>query len=105
MEKGTVKIFRFDPTVDEEPWYETNIVPPEAWKGVKVIDTLRYIYENITPDLSFREPCRQRVCGACMVQVNNKPVMACETFSEQNMVIEPIPKHRHIKDLVVEFKV
>ena len=101
---ATVKIYRFDPSVDKEARYETFTVPREAWYGVKVIDTIRYIYENITPDLSFREPCRQEICGACMIQMNNKPVMACGTFSEQDMVIEPISKHRLIKDLVVQFK-
>ena len=105
MEDATVKIYRFDPVMDKEPRYETVTVPHEAWYGVKVIDTIRYIYENLMPDLSFREPCRQDICGACMIRMNSKPVMACGTFSEKNMLLEPISKHRHIKDLVVEFKI
>ncbi len=97
-----VKIFRFDPMVDKEPRYETYEVPPEAWRGVKIIDTLRYIYEHFAPGLSFREPCRQQLCGACAVMVNKKPVLACDAISEKEMIIEPVPKYRVFKDLIVD---
>ena len=102
MDKATVKIRRFNPAVDKEPRYETYEVPPEGWNGVKVIDTIRYIYENFAPDLSFREPCHQQICGACTLMLNSKPVLACDAFSEKDMLIEPAPNHRLIKDLVVE---
>ncbi len=101
---ATVKIFRFDPAVDKEPRYETYQVPREHWHGVKIIDTIRYVYENLAAGLSFREPCRQRVCGACIVLVNKKPVLACDAFSEKEMVIEPIPGHPVLKDLVIDFQ-
>ncbi len=100
---AVVKIFRFDPTVDKQPRYESYEVPYAYWCGVKVVDTLRYIYETFAPDLSFREPCRQQVCGGCAVLVNQKPVLACETFSDKEMVIEPIPNRQVLKDLVTEF--
>lgn len=101
---ATVKIFRFDPTVDKEPRYESYEVPHAYWYGVKVIDTLRYIYETFAPGLSFREPCRQQVCGACVMLVNQKPVLACDTFSEKEMVVEPIPNRQVLKDLVTDFQ-
>lgn len=49
--KAKVKMFRFDPTIDKEPRYETYEVPSEGWFGIKVIDTIRYIYENFAPGL------------------------------------------------------
>lgn len=101
-DNAIVKIRRFDPTTDTEPRYETYKVPPEGWKGIKVIDTIRYIYENFDPGLSFREPCRQQICGACIMVVNSKPVLACDSFSEKDMVIEPLAGHPVIKDLVVD---
>jgi succinate dehydrogenase/fumarate reductase iron-sulfur protein len=97
-----VKIFRFDPTVDKEPRYEDYEVPPEGWSQVKIIDTLRYIYEKFAPGLSFREPCRQQLCGGCAVMVNKQPVLACDALSEKEMTIEPVPKHRVLKDLIVD---
>lgn len=102
IEEATVKIRRFNPTVDMEPRYDTYKVPPEAWHGVKVIDTIRYIYENFAPDLSFREPCRQQICGACTIMLNHQPVLACDAFSEKDMLLEPVSNHPLIKDLAVE---
>jgi len=100
---ATVKIFRFDPTADKEPRYESYEVPQEFWCGVKVIDTVRYIYEKFAPGLSFREPCRQQVCGACVMFVNKKPVLACDTFAEKEMIIEPLPHRQILKDLITNF--
>jgi succinate dehydrogenase / fumarate reductase, iron-sulfur subunit len=99
-ETAIVKIFRFDPKLDREPRYDTFEVPPEGWCGVKVIDTLRYIYEHFDSGLSFREPCHQQLCGACLVTVNKKPALACDAFSEKEMIIEAAPKRQIIKDLV-----
>ncbi len=99
---GKVKIFRFNPTTDKEPRYEDYEIPPEAWSGIKVIDTIRYIYERFAPGLSFREPCRQQLCGACAILVNKKQVLACNVLSEKEMTIEPVLKYRIIKDLIVD---
>jgi len=99
---GTVIILRFDPTLDEAPRYERYEVPHEYWHHVKVIDTLRYVYEALDPGLSFREPCRQQICGACTLLVNKKTVLACDAFSEQEMTIEPAPGRAILKDLITE---
>jgi succinate dehydrogenase/fumarate reductase-like Fe-S protein len=88
--------------MDREPRYERYDVPYEHWHGVKVIDTLRFVYETLDPGLSFREPCRQQICGACTLLVNKKPVLACDVFSEQEMVIEPLPNRVILKDLITE---
>lgn len=103
LDEATVKVFRFDPTVDKEPRYETYKVPPEVWKGRKITDVLRYIYENLAPGLSFREHCYHHKCGACTIMVNNKPTLACGTLAEKEMLIEPFNTRRLIKDLTVEF--
>ena len=99
--KAIVKIFRFDPTLDREPRYETYEGPPEAWNNRKVIDVLRYIYENIAPGLAYRGACYQRLCGGCTIRVNNKPVLACDAMATQEMVIEPVTRGQVLKDLVV----
>ena len=100
-EKAIVKIYRFDPAVDKEPRFDTYEVPEEGWRDLRVIETLRYIYENFDSTLSFRDHCRQRLCGACTVLVNKKPVLACDAPSDKKMLIEPISKRPLIKDLVV----
>lgn len=100
--EATLTVFRFDPSVDSTPRYERYTVPYEHWNGVKLIDTLRYLYETKVPDLSFREPCRQQICGACMMLVNKKPVLACNFISEVEMVIEPMVNRKVLKDLITE---
>jgi len=102
-DEATVRIFRFDPMVDKQPRYETYRIAHEAWYGLKVIDVLRYIYQNFDSGLSFRETCCQHICGGCIITVNGKPVLACEALSEKEMSIEPFANHQVLKDLIVEF--
>lgn len=104
-EQASVTVFRFDPTTDKESRYVTYKVPPEGWKNLMVLDTIRYIFENLDGGLSFRESCRfKTVCSACVVMVNKKLVMACDTPSKQEMLLEPAPNFPLIKDLVVRFE-
>ena len=101
-EKAEVKVFRYNPEMDVEPRYETYQIPAEVWHNRKVIDVLRYIYENFAPGLAFREACYQRLCGCCTLRVNNTPVLACDAMAKQEMVIEPLAKNQVIKDLIVD---
>ncbi len=96
-----VRIFRFDPSMDKKPRYETYKVPYKFWNNRKIIDTLQYIYENLAPGLAFRGPCSQGLCGSCVIRVNDKPVLACETIAKKSMLIEPLDKEKVVKDLVV----
>jgi len=97
-----VKIFRYDPSIDKEPTYQEYEVPYEHWHNLKVLDVLRYIYETFDGSLAFRESCYQQLCGSCIINLNGKPALACDRFAEQEMLIEPLPKRKVIKDLVVE---
>ncbi len=103
-EEAKVTIFRFDPTVDRESRYETYQLPPEGWKNLTVLETLRWIYRHLDPGLSFRESCRVKmVCSACMLRLNKKAILACDTPSVREMLLEPAPNRPLIKDLVVSF--
>jgi len=97
------KVFRFDPTVDKEPRYETYLTP---FEGYTVLDVLKYIYENYDSTLSFRFGCTgagYERCGACAVLVNKTPVLSCKKLAEDGMTIEPHPKFEVIKDLAIDF--
>ena len=101
-DNAIVKIRRFDPEANSEPGYDTFEVPPEAYKGLKVVDALRYIYENLDNSLAFRETCDQRMCGACAIVVNSKSVLACDALAEKEMVIEPAANRKVLRDLIVD---
>jgi succinate dehydrogenase/fumarate reductase iron-sulfur protein len=102
-EVGTIKatVFRYDPSEDKEPRYETFQVP---WRNeITVLEVLRYIFENLAP-ISFRYECRSMQCGVCGVKVNKEPCLACAKAIEspQEITIEPLDGFPVIKDLVVE---
>jgi len=98
---AVVNIFRFDPSVDEAPRFETyNDIP---YKGRNVLETLQHIYEERDPTLAFRGPCEANSCKGCAVIVNGRAELACEKKAEAEMTIEPLPKFEIIRDLVVDF--
>ncbi len=101
-------VFRFDPTVDEKPHYDTYEVP--YTKGMVVLDGLRYIFENLDPTLSVRFSCRQGICGSDGMLINGKYDLACKAQVKEiakNGVIkvEPMPHFPVIKDLVVDLSI
>ncbi len=103
-EKGLVSIFRFDPESDIRPEYKEYEVP---WQGQTVLQVLEYIYEHHDRSLAFRYGCDgsgSARCGACVVEVNDIPVLACRKQAKGNMVVNPHRKFKVIKDLVVDFE-
>jgi len=98
-ELAVTKVFRFDPAADKKPRYDIYEVP---YRDRTVLDVLNIIYENCDPGLSFRSGCKAGSCGCCPVLLNNEPVFACQKLAEINMTIEPHPKFKVIKDLVVD---
>ena len=92
-------MFRFDPEVDTEPEYYQFKVP---YQGRTVLDILRYIYENLDSTFAFRWACIGGFCRSCVVSVNGRPALACTKSAERKMKIEPHPKFKVIKDLLVD---
>ena len=96
------KIFRQDPGAGEKEGRLEEFVIP-WWEGIKVLDGLRYIQEEVDHSLGVRWSCRIEDCRTCQMKVNGKSVLSCQIPLEENMVIEPVPRYRLIRDLVVEF--
>jgi len=101
-----VRVFRFDPSVDQEPSYKDYEVP-FLFEKMKVLDVLRYIQEKLDYTLSFTWDCRLWNCGLCGVSVNRRPCSACLTdvksvVFDNRLLIEPLPEYPVIKDLVID---
>jgi succinate dehydrogenase/fumarate reductase iron-sulfur protein len=94
------KIFRFAPDIDDAPRYETFEVSHEP--NMRVLDVLERIIHEQGQSLAYRWFCGVKKCGACGVQVNGRPVLACWEPAEPEMVIEPLPNHQIVRDLVVD---
>lgn len=99
--KIKVKIYRYNPTKDSSPRYETYEVP--ITNGMSIYNVLQYINENYDGGLSHYCSCRLGVCKGCMVRVNGKPMLACSELAEKDMTLEPVNKRKVIKDLLVDF--
>lgn len=97
-DKTLVSIYRFDKTVDNKPRFEKYEVP---YKGKRILDVLRYVYETFDPTLAYRKSCGAGVCGCCTIMLNGKPVLPCMELATERMRIEPLPKHEIIRDLVI----
>ena len=99
-ELATVRLFRFDPKTDKKPEFRVYHVP---YKGWTVLDVLRYIYGNFDDTFAFRWACTKGFCRSCVVLLNGKPILSCVKNAEENMRIEPHPKFKILKDLIVDF--
>jgi succinate dehydrogenase/fumarate reductase-like Fe-S protein len=95
-----VEVFRFNPSKEEEPRYQTYEVPllPE----MNILDVLDYIYENLDNSLAYysHTACRRGVCARCTLRVNSKSCLACKTLASGDLIIEPPPKFKVVRDLV-----
>lgn len=98
--KITVRVFRFDPSMDQSPRYETHEVDVE--ENARVISVLEKLKDETGLEFAFRESCTIARCGTCGVRVNGKPKLACWEPAETEMIIEPIENFPVIRDLVVD---
>jgi len=96
-----VKVFRFDPSADREPWYQAYQVPFED--GMSALNALDYIYQNLDGTLAYYDhaACGLGICARCTGVINGKPGLFCQTVLRGDVTLEPISKTRVVKDLVV----
>jgi fumarate reductase iron-sulfur subunit len=97
-----VKIARFDPAKDGTPHYQTYEVPFSP--KMTVMDVLDYVYENLDPSLAYHShtSCHRRVCARCNVITNSKAGLSCQTEVTGDITIDPLPRFKVVRDLVVE---
>lgn len=94
-----IKIQKFDPSVDAEPYYiEHEIEHTEKMTVLEAITAVHEQYEAVSFDYS----CHGRMCGRCSVMLDGQPVLACSTpIDNGDHVIEPHKGMTVIRDLVV----
>ena len=100
----TVKLERYNPDADKEPYYDDFQVPIE--EGWSLLNVLAYIYEELDPSVCYYGSCRVGKCVACHVKVNGKTRLACtEIAGREDMTIEPLPSVRDtfIRDVVLDW--
>jgi len=106
-ERITLKVFRYDPEVEDkqEPRFDDFQVPFEG--GMTVLDALMYARDQYDPSLTFRHSCRQAVCGSDALFINGSQRLGCQTQVgdlDAPVRVEPLPHQEVEKDLVVDME-
>jgi hypothetical protein len=96
----TVKVFRFEPGVDRQPYYKSYEVP--LAENMSAMNALDYIYQNLDSTLAYYDHagCSLGICKRCGGRINGKPALLCQTPLEGDTTIEPVSKDSVLKDLV-----
>ncbi len=101
----SVKILRYDPKDGGKSRVQEYLVPRED--KIRVLDFLKYIYEELDPSLSYRRHlCDVRLCLGCLMRVNHRNCLVCwekVDKNEKEILIEPASGYPVLKDLVVDF--
>ncbi|MBU2510037.1 succinate dehydrogenase [bacterium] len=99
-----VRVFRFNPSVDREPYYQAYQVPWE--ENMSAMNALDYIYQNLDPTLAYYDHagCDLGICARCSGKINGKPGLFCQTVIKGDTLLEPRKKERVLKDLITSSK-
>ena len=98
-----LKIFRFDPSKDEKPYYQTFEI--EADPMDRLLDCLNRIRWEQDPTLSYRWSCGHGICGSDGMRINGICGLACQKLVKdfkEEILIEPLHVFKVVKDLIVD---
>ncbi len=98
----TVKVFRYDPSSETEPSYDSYQVPLEP--GMSAMDVLDYIYQNLDGTLAYYDHagCALGICVRCSGKINGKAGLLCQTIVDGDVIIDPASQRRVVRDLVCD---
>jgi len=104
--KVTLRIQRYNPERDTEPYYQQFIIDAGDDKE-RILDLLHQVKWKYDGTLTFRRSCAHGVCGSDGIRINGRNRLACSTLLkdvkyDKPIVIEPLPSLPIVKDLVVD---
>ncbi len=105
----TLKIHRYDPDT-KRSWIQEYRL--EAGRILRFVDLFRKINDEQDPTLTWNSSCEHGQCGTCSVNVNGKPLLACELlvenavryFNTTTFTIEPLTIAPVVRDLLVDLE-
>ena len=105
MREVTLKIKRFNPEVDKEPYwgeYSIEVAPTD-----RVLDGLHYVKWYRDGTLTLRRSCAHGICGSDAMLIDGRNRLACKVLFKDlgsTVTVEPIAGLPVIKDLVVDME-
>lgn len=104
--KVTLKIRRFNPEKDKEPWWGEYQI--EADPTDRLLDALNHVKWYLDGTLTYRRSCAHGVCGSDAMLINGRNGLACKLLLKNlggRITVEPMRSFRVIKDLLVDMDV
>ncbi len=102
-----LKIQRFDPHQDQEPYFKTYEVDVEPTH--RLLDAMMQVKRFQDGSLAFRKSCAHGVCGSDAMRINGKDRLACKTLIRDvvakegdTVVVEPLRYFPVQRDLIVD---
>jgi succinate dehydrogenase iron-sulfur subunit len=100
----TFKVYRYDPSTDDNPRLDTYEV--DVSDVSMVLDGLIKIKDKMDASLAFRRSCREGVCGSCSFNINGSNTLACtaslDDLGPGDITIYPLPSQPVVKDLITD---
>lgn len=101
----TLKIRRFNPEKDSEPWWGEYQF--EAEPADRLLDALNHVKWYLDGTLTYRRSCAHGVCGSDAMLINGRNALACKLLLKNlgsRITVEPMRGFRVIKDLLVDME-
>lgn len=101
----TLRILRFNPDLDEVPYYKEYAVQVEPTD--RVLDALNMVKWYQEGALTYRRSCAHGICGSDAMRINGVNRLACKVLVRDvgsRVTVEPLMGFRVIKDLVVDME-
>ena len=100
-----LRIFRFNPDVDEKPVYREYTVTADPTD--RVLDALNQVKWYEDGSLTYRRSCAHGICGSDAMRINGVNRLACKVLIRdvgEHVTIEPLMGFRVVKDMVVDME-
>ena len=95
-----ITVLKFDPSVDQAPYYVSGEVPYTA--QMTALEALMLFHQTVAP-VSFDYSCACRLCGRCAMMLDGSPCMVCVTpLEDGDHTFEPLAGYPVIRDLIVD---
>jgi succinate dehydrogenase iron-sulfur subunit len=101
--KVTLRIKRFNPERDEQPWWGEYQL--EAEPTDRLLDALNHVKWYMDGSLTYRRSCAHGICGSDAMLINGRNALACKLLLKnlgEKITVEPMRGFRVIKDLLVD---
>ena len=105
MSTRTLRILRYNPEVDEKPYwgeFQLEVEPTD-----RLLDALNQIKWYHDGTFGVRRSCQHGICGSDAMVVNGRNMLACKVLMrdlKDPVTVAPMRAFRVIKDLIVDME-